>query len=152
VIETESKLAKLPMIYSFLRLIFPSWRFFDRLGVRPRLEVRTRGPHGRWSDWREALQSPGRLKWWNLFLNPEGGLYHARCNLIEGFVQEIGLEETSRRIAELDSYRRLSEIARESVGSGQAFQFRLVVNEHDEVLLLAPEEGPPETDSSEAES
>ncbi len=73
-------------MWDFFRVLIPSWRFFDQTSAVPKLYARVthRGQIG--SSWLPVL-APPQLKWYSLFLNPEGNLYHANCNLLDHLLQ-----------------------------------------------------------------
>jgi hypothetical protein len=113
-----------------LRVLFPSWRFFENIGVNSQLHVRWREVDAPWSEWREALVAPQR-RWTALFHNPDGNLHFAKQSAVEHLVSEAelrpdGLSESVpysivRRIAEgsvLDLAVRSARISE--------FQFKIV--------------------------
>lgn len=63
---------------NFLRILFPTWKFFNRLGTVPELLYRMNGQ----VEWTPAFVKPNRT-FFNLFLNPEGNLYLAKQSLVE---------------------------------------------------------------------
>lgn len=64
------------------RILIPTWRFFDSVGISPELLV--------FSDnaWRPFLARP-KLHWYSLFFNPRGNFYHAYNNLLERLIVEM---------------------------------------------------------------
>jgi hypothetical protein len=59
------------MLATLLRLSFPSWAFFDRVGTPPRLELRRVDDDGRGDAWRPAIAVSGR-RWWHVLWHPRG--------------------------------------------------------------------------------
>lgn len=69
-------------MFKYFRILIPAWRFFDDTTVVPKLYVRSTTGGQLESGWLPGLKVP-KLKWYSLFLNPEGNLYHAVCNALE---------------------------------------------------------------------
>ena len=147
-----------------LRVLFPSWRFFESIGVVPRLYVRASTVAGEWGDWTPALRPPSRGLW-NLVLNPRGNLHFARQSAVEHLVSEAegeieaaGPDATAwtstvaARIQDRPSYLIVQSIAEECVRfRGEhgaepqhlisAFQFKIANvddNGIEEDFLLSP--------------
>jgi len=95
-----------------LRVLCPSWRFFENIGVNSRLEVRWREAGGSWTEWRDALVAPQR-SWTALFHNPFGNLHFAKQSAVEHLVSEAELR--SNGIAESVPYAIVRRIAEECV-------------------------------------
>ncbi len=65
----------------FIRVLIPTWRFFDRLGRVPELLFRVKFG-GKFGPWLPVLEKPTR-KFYHLFLNPEGNLHLAYNTLVD---------------------------------------------------------------------
>lgn len=112
----------------WLRIWIPSWRLFDQEGHVPRLFVRLQDHQ----EWLPVLKPP-ILRWYHIFLNPDGGYHHAACSAVEAFLQNP---------KNVDAYRIVCRICRrflnEMPTSVPSFQFKISVNEED-VLLSGQE-------------
>lgn len=71
---------------TLIRVLIPTWRFFDRLGRVPELLYRVKAG-GELSSWESVLQKP-KIGFWNLFLNPECNLYFAYQSLIDRLLDD----------------------------------------------------------------
>ncbi|HMN68398.1 MAG TPA: hypothetical protein PKC28_07650 [Bdellovibrionales bacterium] len=99
-----------------LRILIPSWRFFDDLGAVPRLEIREDG-----GEWRAFAYRAPAFSWSQLFFNPTGNLNHAIGNLLNRLMLEDEPGHTP-------TYALVEALARESLGRDTSrFQFRLMV-------------------------
>jgi hypothetical protein len=111
-----------------LRVLFPSWRFFENIGVTSWLQVRSRTSEGEWAEWQNAL-TPPRRSWTAIFHNPEGNLSFARQSAVEHLVAEAEARPDS--VAATVAFAVVRRIAEESVSSGldspnSELQFKLV--------------------------
>lgn len=139
-----------------LRVLFPSWRFFDVPGDVPQLSVRWGRDPAQLGTWRPVASRPRRRPQM-LAYNPSGNLALAHATLLHALVDAVetacvdesrsphldGAEQLARSVP----YRLTSRLAREHVlrsapeASGLRFQFRLVLaadggtGEHHELLL-----------------
>lgn len=104
-----------------LRLLFPSWRLFDRLGTVPKLYVRVLPESDTDGPWLTVLTRP-RRRWWNFFVNPEGNLHHAICNGLDRFLQNPEDQKSLHFTMTLAT--RFLKIQR-GCGAGTRFQFKL---------------------------
>lgn len=73
-----------------LRLLFPSWAFFDRVSEVARLELRTLDHGGAFAPWRSALMAPSRTLL-ALVYHPRGTAHLAQQSAVERFA--VGVEE-----------------------------------------------------------
>lgn len=69
-----------------LRILIPSWRFFDRLGRVPELLYRVKN-NGEWGNWGTCFERPQR-KLWHLFSNPHGNMYLAYRSLVDRLIDD----------------------------------------------------------------
>jgi hypothetical protein len=113
-------------IQTLLRLLFPSWAFFDHAGDVPELEVR---PQSAQLDvWYPVVQPPAR-RWWQMFLNPRGTQALAVQTLVERWHSEV--EESEESVVTRALVERLvAEYVRASGDSrvGPSWEYRLVVD------------------------
>ena len=112
-----------------LRVLFPSWRFFDSAAPTPRLLVRTAEPGAPLGTYRDALP-PLPRRWSSLFLNAEGNLRLAYHGLLERLVSDVAeLEEGDAEGARgLVSYELVMNLARASLSAAERaerFQFKV---------------------------
>lgn len=107
---------------NLVKILIPSWRFFDRPSDLAFLYVRTQTKDGIWSAWRPCLNPP-LTKITNLFLNPMGNLYLACQSLVNRFAEEVSNHQTH---TSLDYIKRL---VTETVDTQDlhAYQFRIEV-------------------------
>jgi hypothetical protein len=113
-----------------LRALLPSWRFFDRVSVAPRLFVRAVG--GAW----QPIAVP-RRRAWSWAFSPAGNLALAEQSTVEHLVAEIdeldpGLDHDAPAITGLVSYELVARIAREHAPAG-SWQWKIVVDREGEV-------------------
>ncbi len=128
-----------------LRVLVPSWRFFEAEDARFLLEVRTWREGEAPSPFLPAVPTATRGRWTWLF-SPEHNLRLFCHDLIERFVFELAehgpLAESE--VEKLTSYQRALEIVRWFLGergSDEKFQVRLVVIREDdarEELFVSP--------------
>jgi hypothetical protein len=110
-----------------LRVLFPSWRFFENIGVNSKLQVRWREASGAWGEWRDGLRPPPRA-WSAVFHNPRGNLHFARQSAVEHLVAEA---EQGGALSESVAYTVVARLAQESVlesamhAGVEEFQFKI---------------------------
>lgn len=121
-----------------LRALLPSWRFFDRTTVPPRLFVR--GAGGEW----QSISVP-RRRAWSWAFSPRGNLALAEQSTVEHLVAAVdeldpGLDHDAPAITGLVSYELVSRIARTHAPPGP-WQWKIVVDREGEVsdYLVSPE-------------
>jgi hypothetical protein len=79
--------------WTYLRSLFPSWRFFDDVEPGPVLEFRIESEDALPTEWQAALATVQRA---GLFLNAEGNLRLAYQSLVEQLVGDLdGVEVTA---------------------------------------------------------
>lgn len=71
-----------------LRVLFPSWKFFDEIEFIHELMVRVRTTESAMGEWQPAPSFPDRTPL-SLFLNAGGNIRHAENSLIESLVQRL---------------------------------------------------------------
>ena len=87
------------MLRPLVRLLIPSWRFFDDVGTVPHLEYRVE-KDGAASAWFPVLEVLHERKS-SLFVNPEGLLHLAFKSVVERAVSERNEGQTSSVTEEL---------------------------------------------------
>lgn len=113
-----------------LRALLPSWRFFDRATMPPRLYVRAVG-----SEWR-PIAAPARRAWSWAF-SPRGNLALAEQSTVEHLVAEVdeldpSLAHDAPAITGLVSYELVARIARAHAPAGR-WQWKIVVDREGEI-------------------
>ena len=105
-----------------LRVLFPSWRFFESIGVVPSLYVRACDREGLSGEWHLALRpQPRGLS--RVIFNPWGNLHFARQSAVEHLVSEAegelgGQGGPQVQIDQTAAYRVVRAISREAVFGG----------------------------------
>jgi hypothetical protein len=128
-----------------LRVLVPSWRFFEAEDARFLLEARTWREGDAPSEFMPGVPAAARGGWSWLFA-PEHNLRLFCHDLIECFVFELAERGplAQSEVEKLASYQRVLEIVRWFLGergSGERFQVRLVsIREDDarEELFVSP--------------
>lgn len=122
---------------SLLRVLLPSWRFFDDSSSGPRLFFRTRGAAGdAFGEWRELDPRPARRArgLGALVLNPRGNLALAHHTLLEHLLDDLASLDPAHidAVESLVSYRLVQRLVRShgldahGLHAGvSAFQFKL---------------------------
>jgi hypothetical protein len=128
-----------------VRALFPSWRFFDRAVLSPRLYVRVGGSADQLSAWTPVEIGPRSAA--AFAFAPAANLALAYQSSIDRLVVELGeidLEdsagdiETDPRVTELVSYRLVDRIARAHAPRAALVQWKLVVPEVAGDYLVTP--------------
>lgn len=110
------------------RILIPTWRFFDAVGVHPELFVRIQG------EWQPVITRP-RLRWYSLFFNPGYNRFHACNNLLERLILELAGDVKS--IERLVSYKLVENLAREFARArahDSLFEFKVTIQGQDVLL------------------
>ena len=74
--------------FQVFRVLFPSWRFFDRLGDVAELYSRYAPADVELGGWKPCLAGPPRTVQ-SLFLNPSGNYFLAGHTLVERLLQDL---------------------------------------------------------------
>ncbi len=106
---------------AYLRIFIPSWRFFASQAAIAKLYARSVQGGQLGSSWLPVL-TPPRLRWYSLFLNPEGNLYHSYCNALEQLLLDPEDKDARRVIHRL--VRRFLLHVRNTDPSGR-YQFKV---------------------------
>ena len=115
-----------------LRLLFPSWAFFDRVTEVPRLELQTFDPHGQPSSWREALSAPTRPTL-ALVYHPHGTAHLAQQAAVERFAVGADLQQI-----DVVAHDVVAAIARRALSPATATSWRWRVVAVDHTALSVP--------------
>lgn len=126
-----------------LRAFFPSWKFFDQVGSRILLEVRTIESERDWSGWVPVLPPISRGLG-NLFFNPQGNVLHAAHTLVQNLSFEVLTQDETRpeTTLNLTNYKLVKNLVEFHLRATQLssfsknYQFRVLVN--GECLLISP--------------
>ena len=119
---------------NLLKILIPSWRFFDRAGDLSQLYFKAHTGNGNYGFWQEVLIPPKRHLG-NFVLNPQGNLYLASQALVERLVQEISEDDQGVMTPEFIEHqsafklvKNLVEVSlKERNSSFQRFQFMIKV-------------------------
>ena len=117
---------------SLLRVLVPSWRFFDDIAPTPLLLARVRLPHQEPGEWREVIQVPPRTAG-TFFWNPEGNLSLAFHSLLDRLQMDLADVDApgAPPAQELTSYKLVLNLVQSSLvpcwpaQSGARVQFKL---------------------------
>lgn len=85
--RTRRSFGRMPLLTSLLRLLFPSWAFFNVASAPPSLEVRATTPPDASGPWLAVVRAP-RRRWWHLFFNARGTQALARQTVVERWQAE----------------------------------------------------------------
>jgi hypothetical protein len=127
---------------SVLRVLLPSWRFFDRAVRSPRLWIRRDA--GEWFEVAAPASTPWRWAFApasNLALAEQSAVEHLVAHVEELEVGDDELADDAPAIVESVPYRLVDAIAHEHAGGAARYQWKIVAPDGDSVIdfLLAPE-------------
>jgi hypothetical protein len=130
-------------VFALLRVLLPSYRFFDDVFEAPTLRVRAGDAPGA-GELMSALVAPARRAR-QLIWNPEGNLHLAHVSLLERLVNDLAdagplTHEEARALPAHRMVERLAEERADAPGlAGAWLQFELRYgDEDDDVFLSAP--------------
>jgi hypothetical protein len=115
---------------SHLRVLLPSWRFFDGLGTAPELLMRVGPSVSSFGPWQFVITVPPR-RWRTLVWNPEGQLALASHALLERLQHELE-EQPGTPPATLVAYQLVLNLVLSDVPAaahGGVMQFQLLVRD-----------------------
>lgn len=115
-----------------LRLLFPSWAFFDRVTEVPRLELQTFDERGVPSPWRAVLTAPPRTPL-ALVFHPHGTAHLAQQSAVERFA--VGAD---RQEIDAVAHDVVAAIARRALSPATATSWRWRVVAVDHSALSVP--------------
>jgi len=126
--------------WAWLRIFFPSWRFFDDFDRTPRLFFRVAKVAGQFTSWKEAIPQEKKRSLGVVFVNPQGNLKLAAHSAVDRLLDEVAALKTPEEIQETVSYRLVEKIVRAQVpGSALEFQFKVSLSSDSEGdLVLSP--------------
>lgn len=87
---------------NLIKILIPSWRFFDRAGDISKLYYRL--PYNKNSQWQLCLLPP-KIRPWHLFINPEGNLYLASQSAVDRLLTEMSEDKKGEMTAEFIEHR-----------------------------------------------
>lgn len=121
-------------LLGLVRVLFPSWRFFDDIQATPSLRVRWAEGDGALGEWRDL--TPRVHRRWPLALvwNPTGNLRLAEHVLLERLMDDVAEwnERDSLGVESMVSYELVVHLVRERLAAARVadtamrFQFKLV--------------------------
>lgn len=115
---------------ALLRVLIPSWRFFDDVGHVSKLFYQTNLA----TQWQPCFQ-PQPRHWYQLFLNPQTNLRMALNSLVERLVSEISeaTEASKDQIPQSVSYQLVENLVRHQARSQnvniKTFRFKIIVSD-----------------------
>ena len=115
-------------VVALLRVLIPSWRFFDAIGDHCQLLARVAGPDGRFGPWLALLGPPPRA-WWNVVWHPDGNLSLACHSLLDRLQADLAAGDDDEDPEQLVSYRVVLDLVRWSVRGQEGaalVQFELI--------------------------
>jgi len=119
-------------LVALVRVLVPSWRFFDDLQVTPALRVRVACTGGEFGDW-EPVIAPAPRRARHLVWNPEGNLVLAQHALLERLMLDVGAwEGDSAAVTSFVSYQLVLNLVTSAIAHEARFagavrcQFKLV--------------------------
>ena len=117
---------------TLLKLLFPSWEFFDDATLPPTLQCRRFPFQGEPGGWIDVVQPPPR-RWWNLLFNAKGTETLAAQTLVERWYTELTeLEEHDPTYQQtLALVTALAEHAVAHHHADEPWQLRLIVRASD---------------------
>ena len=109
---------------TLVRLLVPSWRFYEEVGEVPELLVRTGPTPHSMGPWENCLSPPRR----GVVLNSRENLYTACQGMVGQLVCEVAewQDPDPRELARTVPYRLVANLVRAHIGSSQGcFQFKI---------------------------
>jgi hypothetical protein len=110
--------------WSWLRVLLPSWRFFDSIAAPLALWVESAG------SWRQ-VRLPHE---YGLFCNPRGNLSLLLYSTLERLLVELA--EDSVNPEQLTSYLLVQNLAARQAGAGVPYRFE--IRDHEQTRLRSP--------------
>lgn len=113
-----------------LRVVLPSWRFFEDIELGPQLWVRVRSGETSWGEWQLAILPPQRTAS-ALLLNAAGNHALAQQSVVEQLWSELdGVEETAApRLVSYQLVQLIAEGRARSLGTTAASSFQFLLGE-----------------------
>jgi hypothetical protein len=118
--------------WALLRILIPSWRFFEDLGDVPELLYRTKDSSGLFSPWLPCLKKPKRGIG-SLFLNAKGNLFLASQSLLDQTIHHINDCKSETDFSETTSYQMILQLVAQTISSQkmtgiETFQFKIHIS------------------------
>lgn len=133
-------------IWRFLRILFPSWRFFESLTPIPKVYYRVKEDSPNYGQWTPLIKPEVKRRWFNLFHNPSENLYLTYQVQIEQLLNDLSVlsEQDQTPPEKLVTYRIVkayieSQILRLSPHPIQSYQFKIGVLEFTPANAEAPQ-------------
>jgi len=101
-------------VLALLRVLVPSWRFFDAISAPPDLLARVAGPDGVFGPWLTVLATPPR-SWWNVAWHPNGNLSLACRSLVDRLANEADALVADASVDGLVTYQLVLDLVRVSL-------------------------------------
>ena len=128
-----------------LRAFFPSWKFFDDVGVAPRLYARTGADEDRLGDWQPCLPRVPRRAW-AVLVDAETALWLAYGSLLAQLVDDVEALPPAADVEALPTYQMTEALVRRCLRAvpGQHIQWKLCLCEPgatpgpDDDMILSP--------------
>jgi len=114
-----------------LRILFPSWKFFEAITPFPKIFYRISHNGTHYSEWLSLPPSEPIRNIKNLIYNPEGNLYLAYQGQIEQLlndITELSSSNSTALIESLTSYKIVYSYIKEQIllrHKGKYFQFKI---------------------------
>lgn len=128
--------------FFWARALFPSWRFFEKLGDLPQLHFRMRRAGGDFGNWVSARRAVPRGAG-AILLHAEGNLALACNTLLEQLVSDLGDHEAGEvaGLSENVSYRLVRNLVEFRIREGgfepAPFEFQFKVTSDSEDFLVS---------------
>lgn len=119
-------------LVALVRVLFPSWRFFDDVQVAPLLLVRRATGEAEFGEWMPLLAPPARRWPLSLAWNPAGNVHLAEHVLLERLLADVAewTEGSGQDVDDLVSYALVVNLVRVHLAASSRdvgrFQFKLV--------------------------
>jgi hypothetical protein len=114
-------------LVGYFRAFFPSWRFFDDVGLVPLLLVRVGPGDGALGPWQPCL-GKARRRWHAVLLNPEANLLLAYGSLLAQLVSDVEELADGDDVEALVSYQLAHRLVRtQPLAAGDHYQFKIAV-------------------------
>ena len=128
-----------------LRAFFPSWKFFDDVGVVPVLLVRVGPDENDLGEWVPCLHQV-RRRWYAPLVNPEATLQLAYGSLLSQLVAEVEDMPAPYDVESAVSYQLTHHLVRANLATrpGLRYQFKVCVVEPgrdvglDDDMIISP--------------
>ena len=117
-----------------LRVLYPSWRFFDEIDIVPVLFARHSNANGEFGDWQNILPKKTR-NWTCPILNPQGNLLAASHSLLQQLITDLNdwqdpkteafSETVSLKLVRNLVFYQINSLNPKLIGCDFSFQFKI---------------------------